>query len=334
VFMLCLDELTPQGHTQAGRALWHGDGKNRWFDKSVQFIVFPDGTWGLNGEHSKLDGLPTMRLAEFVIKSLRNSKLEHESSMRELIKPSKLEFTLTSDALIDIEYGIRNFETFASQFELISFNYQSYGTNFMKEYKLGPDAYFQIAMDWTYYRIFGHFCAAYESASTKKFMNGRTEVGRSVSIPVMEWVLSMTSPSKTLEEKQNLLRRACDHHSNYMKEACNGLGVDRLFLGLRLIAEENGIEKHPIFTDSSYLKSNHWGLSTSQLPSPYLYVGFGPVVLDGFGICYNLRDKSINSFMTSMNWHPLTRVQRFSAELTKSFDLMKGLLESKIVASL
>jgi carnitine O-acetyltransferase len=49
-----------------GRGIWHGDGSNRWFDKSIQFIVFENGVCGLNGEHSKLDGIPVGRLADFI----------------------------------------------------------------------------------------------------------------------------------------------------------------------------------------------------------------------------------------------------------------------------
>ena len=35
---------------QTGRALWHGDGRNRYFDKSVQFVVFANGKAGMIGE--------------------------------------------------------------------------------------------------------------------------------------------------------------------------------------------------------------------------------------------------------------------------------------------
>jgi len=119
-----------------------------------------------------------------------------------------------------------------------------------------------------------------------------------------------------------------------MKEATNGLGVDRLLLGLRLIGEENGFEKHQIFLDESYLKSTHWNLSTSTLSSGNLYVGFGPVVPDGYGICYSLRSNSINSWISSFSTHPRTRTKQFHDELTKSFDLMQALMDTKTTSAL
>lgn len=51
IFMVCLDEHeTPQTLDQAARTFWHGDGKNRFFDKSGQFIVTKNGKAGFNGE--------------------------------------------------------------------------------------------------------------------------------------------------------------------------------------------------------------------------------------------------------------------------------------------
>ena len=46
---------------QACRALWHGDGRNRFFDKSLQLIVFSNGKAGFNGEVRY--AMPHQRLA-------------------------------------------------------------------------------------------------------------------------------------------------------------------------------------------------------------------------------------------------------------------------------
>lgn len=44
----------------------HGNissGHNRWFDKSIQLIVTNNGKAGLVGEHSMMDGMPVVALA-------------------------------------------------------------------------------------------------------------------------------------------------------------------------------------------------------------------------------------------------------------------------------
>ena len=48
-------------------ACWHGDGKNRFFDKSMQFIVFDNGKAGFNGEHSNMEATITHRCCDWVL---------------------------------------------------------------------------------------------------------------------------------------------------------------------------------------------------------------------------------------------------------------------------
>lgn len=55
---VCLDDHAPEKKADVARALWHGDGRNRYFDKPVQIVVFRNGKAGLVGEHSMMDGMP------------------------------------------------------------------------------------------------------------------------------------------------------------------------------------------------------------------------------------------------------------------------------------
>ncbi len=70
-FLVCLDESTPVTKEEISRACWHGDGRNRFFDKSLQFIVFDNGRAGFNGEHSMMDATPTSRICEFICEGYR-----------------------------------------------------------------------------------------------------------------------------------------------------------------------------------------------------------------------------------------------------------------------
>lgn len=56
--VVCLDDHAPETRSEVARSLWHGDGRNRHFDKSVQIVVFSNGKAGLVGEHSMMDGMP------------------------------------------------------------------------------------------------------------------------------------------------------------------------------------------------------------------------------------------------------------------------------------
>ena len=45
-FIVCLDDTSPVTKNEISRACWHGDGRNRFFDKSMQFVIFDNGKAG------------------------------------------------------------------------------------------------------------------------------------------------------------------------------------------------------------------------------------------------------------------------------------------------
>jgi carnitine O-acetyltransferase len=53
----------PEDFSDLGAALLAGEAANRWYDKSVQFVVFPDGGAGIVMEHAGTDGSVMVRLA-------------------------------------------------------------------------------------------------------------------------------------------------------------------------------------------------------------------------------------------------------------------------------
>lgn len=58
---------------------------------------------------------------------------------------------------------------------------KDYGSTFMKRAKIGPDSWMQMVFQLAYYRHYGQSCPTYESASTRKFLTGRTETVRSLT---------------------------------------------------------------------------------------------------------------------------------------------------------
>lgn len=46
LFIICLDKNTPQTTGQKSREYWHGDQRNRFMDKSLQFIINDNGKMG------------------------------------------------------------------------------------------------------------------------------------------------------------------------------------------------------------------------------------------------------------------------------------------------
>ncbi|GAA6092329.1 choline O-acetyltransferase-like [Tachysurus ichikawai] len=75
VCVLCLDEPTGVQPTDSNRAalILHGgghdkNGANRWYDKSVQFVVGADGVCGVVCEHSPFEGIVLVQCTEYLLR--------------------------------------------------------------------------------------------------------------------------------------------------------------------------------------------------------------------------------------------------------------------------
>lgn len=200
VFAVCLDDSAPGCPTSQARALLHGDGENRWFDKTSQFIVFSDGRAGFMGEHSPMDGQPTASMCNWLLHGLATRKLAVEPSTsssggkRALLLPTRHDFRLSKAVLEDISAARAAFRQLIDDHEVAVMQFKGYGKEQVKKFKCSPDAWTQMAIQLAYYSVFGECRATYESASTRKFLRGRTETIRSVSVESVAFCKAMRDP--------------------------------------------------------------------------------------------------------------------------------------------
>lgn len=88
IFVLCLDTAAPvifnhqntietkrnvRDDVSLASQMLHGLGTrinsaNRWYDKTMQFIISEDGACGLNYEHSPSEGIAVVQLIEHLLK--------------------------------------------------------------------------------------------------------------------------------------------------------------------------------------------------------------------------------------------------------------------------
>lgn len=298
LFGVCLDEGAKSG-LELERNFWHADGKNRFFDKSFQFIVMEDGLAGLNGEHSGVDGSPAWRMTNFVLdweeEFQRNP--EHAANKNRnsaALTPVEASFNITDDIKPYITNAEKRLAKAASEVDLQVKYFNKFGKDAIKSWKISPDAFCQMAMQLAVHSLTGEIYPTYESGQTRKFLCGRTETVRSVSAESVEFVKSMKRTDLKDSDKLELLRKACNRHTQTNQDACDGLGIDRHLLGLRLIAAEQGVEESGLYKDPAYSRISTWRLSTSQLTSPHFQVVFGPVAEDGIGCCYGILDNGLH----------------------------------------
>lgn len=77
-------------------------------------------------------------------------------------------------------------------------HYEGYGKNYIKKFKASPDAWAQLVKQLAFHKMFGRPGVTYESAQTRKFQLGRTEVIRSASNESKKWAESMLDPEQSV----------------------------------------------------------------------------------------------------------------------------------------
>ncbi|GAB7357703.1 hypothetical protein MBLNU459_g0370t1 [Dothideomycetes sp. NU459] len=294
-FVVCLDDAKPVTLEERAHQYWHGDGANRWFDKPLQFIINDNGTSGFCGEHSMMDGTPSNRLNDYISMLIQNNKLDYDNpSIRSnLPEPVLIRFQLKPENVDDISRAQAHFTKVIGEHELRVQAYQGYGKGLIKKFKCSPDAYVQMIIQLAYHKFYGKNRPTYESITTRRFQQGRTEACRSVSIESVAFCDGMADPDVSADEVRERLRNALKSHVQYTTDASDAKGVDRHLFGLKKLIKE-GEQVPEIFKDPVFSYSSSWFLSTSQLSSEYFNgYGWSQVIDEGFGIAYMINENSI-----------------------------------------
>lgn len=334
-FVIALDKHTPITIEEKSKNCWHGDGQNRFFDKPLEFFVSANGNSGFLGEHSRMDATPTVQLNNTVYKKITEEDpkallQEIAAGPVEIAKTELLEFDLNPTSRANIATAVEKFDkTIAAHHEEI-FQHYGYGKGLIKKFKVSPDAYVQLLMQLAYYKLTGKVRPTYESAATRKFLKGRTETGRSVSIESKAFVETWTNPDASIEQKVESFQKAAKQHVAYLSEAADGKGVDRHLFGLKQMLQPG--EKVPeIFTDPIFSYSQTWYISSSQIPSEYFQSwGWSQVIDEGFGLAYLINNDWIHVHISAKRGNGL-RSDHLKWFLVESANQMKDVLSKGLL---
>ncbi|XP_076358949.1 choline O-acetyltransferase-like [Tachypleus tridentatus] len=159
-----------------------------------------------------------------------------------------------------------------------------------------------------YYRVHRKLVSTYESASLRAFHLGRVDNIRAATIEALKWSQAMCDENQDVSKIQ-LFQDAIKKQTEILRYTVKGEGPDIHLVGLREMSTSGGHSMHALFLDRSYQEFMNFRLSTSQVPSDKgILVGYGPVVSDGYGCCYNPQNYYIDFCVSSF----------FSAQETSS----------------
>uniref|UniRef100_A0A8C4EA66 Choline O-acetyltransferase n=1 Tax=Dicentrarchus labrax TaxID=13489 RepID=A0A8C4EA66_DICLA len=323
--LVCLDDATGPELSDTTRAMLmlHGggaakNGGNRWYDKPMQFVVGADGCCGVVCEHSAFEGIVLVQCTEYLLKYMIGSpsKLVRAASVSELPAPRRLRWKCTPEIHKLLASSADKLQRLVKNLDMNVHKFYDYGKEFIKKQKMSPDAYIQVALQLAYYRCHGRPVSTYESASIRRFKEGRVDNIRSATPEALAFVKAMTNGEQST--------CAISAQTKYTILAITGMAIDNHLLGLREIAHDLKIEKPEIFKDEAHLISNQFILSTSQVPTTVeMFCCYGPVLPNGYGACYNPQSNHIIFSVSSFRESPETS----SAEFVKC--LVQGLLDMR-----
>ncbi|XP_013190379.2 choline O-acetyltransferase [Amyelois transitella] len=356
--LLCIDEAGgdcagADGDTNAMLRAMHGAGTahhsaNRWFDKTVQLLISSDGTLGLCYEHSPAEGVAVVRLAERVLARAEVSERPAPPSVL-LPAPQAMKWNVTADVQRTIDVAARDLDRAIADLDYKVYTYRGYGREFMKSCRTSPDVYIQLALQYAYFKMYGYLTSTYESASLRRFRSGRVDNIRSAHAPAKAWADAMCSAEAPhadddgqkkvsfnlygTQKKLELFDEAVRKQTAIMEDNILGRGIDNHLLGLREAARETLGYLPQLFTDPVYQMMIEYKLSTSQVATTTegTIVGYGPVVPDGYGCCYNPKKDTVIFCIASFHSSSVTNTEAFRQFLEEALDSMKLMLQNRKV---
>uniref|UniRef100_UPI00358F8E72 carnitine O-palmitoyltransferase 2, mitochondrial-like isoform X4 n=1 Tax=Myxine glutinosa TaxID=7769 RepID=UPI00358F8E72 len=318
-----------------------GSGGDRWFDKSVQFIVGKDGFSGIQMEHSWCDGMMAMYLINMITKDIQNRPaVTHENSVM-YQEPStgvqRLQFDLDGSLETAVVSAKYNLQTLAASTSFCHLEFQHFGSNFLKsrqylpidlpfcttstfnqhanpctDFKgcgVSPDSIVQLALQLAFTRMYGHHAMTSEPCSTGTFLHGRTETIQPATIEALECCKVFCADSPRYgSQRTTLLRRLIEatskQHKQLISEAAMGQGFEQhLFALYRLALRDNqqNLSDLPEF----FLDPAYQLQYVEDIFSshvPNIQAGlFLPIVPEGLISVYCIRDTSVSCYLCTLS---------------------------------
>ncbi|WP_231645099.1 choline/carnitine O-acyltransferase [Sciscionella sediminilitoris] len=281
---LCLEDEQP-GDTHGSCAqLLHGDPGNRWFDKALSLIVFPDGTAGVNVEHCRLDGTTMLHLVDAILGTDEDQDGTDQDSTGE---PgyAPISFTLDEALRARIAETAAAFTEYAGQTATELLAIDDFGAEDAKALGVSPDAFVQLAYQLAHQRAKGFLGATYESIATRQYRNGRTEAMRVVTPELHRFVTLMEDPAASAAERIAAARDAARAHVARAKQCQAGAAPEQHLWEL----SRRGAEGLALYDSPGWRIMRSDYLSTSSAPSRHIqYFGFGSTSPQCIGIAYVL----------------------------------------------
>ncbi|RAK95950.1 uncharacterized protein BO80DRAFT_244580 [Aspergillus ibericus CBS 121593] len=309
-FIVCLDETSPETPSARFRQFLLADSGNRWFDKTLQIVVCPNGTSASVMEHSHLDGLSVGPLHAALNRAI-------DTYQPRPSRPSPLPADSITPLPITLPSHIASYLPTLSQALQIRFASTTFASltlcdtllpAFCNAHRLPFQGTLQLAFQLAARRFYGYTPPATETVSMSHFRHGRVDVNAIIHPKMLHFLdvasssfapsasstssspisASPTSSSSSAQlrsppdsqhhplDRAELRRHALaatKEHTLHLNRVCHGRGYNRHLLALEwMLSPEE--DRPTFFQDPSYRKSQPGRVLTSSFATGWLEGGF------------------------------------------------------------
>jgi carnitine O-acetyltransferase len=336
LFCVCLEDGVAANALDACDQLLHGDSANRWFDKALSFIVFGDGTAGINVEHSCLDGMTMVAFLDALMSESAGEHSRRSGARRQGVPVvDRIAFELDAELDEDVCTAAASFAAAAADTATGILSFDDFGASRLQQLGISPDAYVQMSFQLAHKRARGLVGATYEAIATRHFHHGRTEAMRVVTPEVIDFVSAMEDSQENASARRTAFKAAAAKHVERAKQCQEGLAPEQHLWELQMIQRRRGAELRAttplaLYETPGWLKLRDDYLSTSSTPSPVIrYGGFGPTGSYCIGVGYTLLPERLAIHLSA----PRARadeMRRFSDALREAVFELQDLLAAEM----
>ncbi|KAL2441683.1 Highly reducing polyketide synthase sdnO [Exophiala dermatitidis] len=252
-FLVCLDDGAPGNAEQRARQVHFSDGSNRWFDKSIQYVVCSNGISGMVADHTGIDAPTVQGINLAIAKAIRNF------DPRQVRKPSNglpwepMMHTQFPGSQTSIHRARKDYGESIDKRRHF-FLSLDFGSTFMRGHKVPPISGFQLIVQLASRYFFGYLPACWETVLQCQFYKGRVEINQIITMEVVEFVKAVADDAAPLSVCRAKLVRAAQKHSGNVLAAMRAGGLNRFLSMIQEIGKDDGLDPE-LYHDPPYLRS-------------------------------------------------------------------------------
>ncbi|KAH9897414.1 acyltransferase ChoActase/COT/CPT [Xylariomycetidae sp. FL2044] len=259
LFVVCLDDGQPTTARERFQSFVLDDNRNRWLDKTLNFVVMANGEFCMLVEHSRIDGSALQGIGSAILLAMSSRSQDlHGPVSPGVVTPCgyrhlQLSIPVHLDSLVA---STRQKHLAAVHgWEYTQCTIEEYGSAKLRERSLAPKSVFQVVLQLAMRLHFGANPNSLDVISMRHFRGGRADALNATTAEMIAFCSAAWDRDMALDERKRLFLAAVRSHAALAARVTWGQGWWRHTTVLEEVARELGGDMPAVFMNPLYLKT-------------------------------------------------------------------------------